>query len=121
LYGITGYIVSTYAKLAASSLPGLPVMELAQRGESRPADISGMPQVCGTIRPGYSSADRLVTSAVESASTLSGVVGFIRMSSDSTGSDRADQNQGFLSDRVGSVRIGSDRIGSDWIGSDRVG
>jgi len=33
------------------------------------------------------------------------------MSSDSTGADRADQNQGFLSDRVGSDRIGSDR---DW-------
>jgi len=88
-------------------------MELAQRMDSRPPDISGMPQVCGTIRPGYSSADGLVTSAVESASTLSGVVGFISLSSDSTGSDRADQNQGF------SVRSG--RIGSDRIGSDRVG
>jgi len=91
------------------------------RGWTVGLPIFGDAPVCGTIRPGYSSADRLVTSAVESASTLSGVVGFSRMSSDSSGSDRADQNQGFLSDRVGSVRIGSDRIGSDWIGSDRVG
>jgi len=91
-------------------------MELAQRVDSRPPDISGMPHVCGTIRPGYSSADRSVTSAVESATTLSGVVGSSRMSSDSTGSDRADQNQGFLTDRVGSDRIGSDRIGSDRVG-----
>jgi len=86
-------------------------MELAQRVDSRPPDISGMLHVCGTIRSGYSSADSLVTSAVESATTLSGVVGLSRMSSDSTGSDRTDQNQGFLSDRVGSDRIGSDRIG----------
>jgi len=43
------------------------------------------------------------------------------MSSDSTGSDRADQNQGFLSDRVGSDRIGSDRIGLGPIGAGPIG
>jgi len=42
------------------------------------------------------------------------------MSTDPTRSDRADQNQGFLTDRVGSDRIGSDRIGSGPIGSDRL-
>jgi len=71
-----------------------------------------MPHICETIRSGYSSADGSVTSAVESAITLTGVVGSSRMSTDPTRSDRADQNQGF-SDRLGRIR-------SDWIGSDRV-
>jgi len=96
-------------------------MELAQRVDSRPPDIAGMPHVCGTIRPGYSSADRSITSAVESASTLTSVVGTSRMSTGPTGSDRADQNQSFLTDRVGFDRIGSDRIGSDRIGLGPIG
>jgi len=100
-------------------------MELAQRMDSRPPDIAGMPQVCGAIRPGYSLADRSVTFAVESASTLTSVVGTSRMSTGPTGSDRADQNQSFLTDRVGSDRIGSGPIGSgpigsDWVRSDRT-
>jgi len=63
---------------------------------SRPPDISGMPHVCGTIRPGYSSAVSTDRSAVESATTLSDVVGASRMSTGPTGSDRADQNQSYL-------------------------
>jgi len=93
-------------------------MELAQRMDNSPPDIAGMPHIGGTIRPGCSSVDRSVTSAVESASTLTSVVGTSRMSTGPTGSERTDQNEGF-SDRSG--RIGSDRIGSDRIGSGLIG
>jgi len=40
-------MASANADIDASSLPGLPVMELAQRADSRPPDVSGIPQVCG--------------------------------------------------------------------------
>jgi len=99
-YGLVGEgsvgRASASADITAPSLPGLPVMELAQRADSRPPDISGMPHVCGTIRPGYSSAVRSVTSAVESATSLTNVVGASRMSTGPTGPDRTDQNQSLL-------------------------
>jgi len=84
------------ADISAPSVTGLPVVQSAQRAVSRPPDFSGMPHVCGTIRPGYSSAVRTVRSAVESATTLSDVVGASRMSTGPTGSDRVDQNQRYL-------------------------
>jgi len=142
-YGLVGVgsvdRTSASADITAPSLPGLPVMELAQRAVSRPPDFSGMPHVCGTIRPGYSSAVRSVTSAVESATSLTNVFGASRMSTGPMGSDRTDQNQsllnsGSLASHPAVVGLGvldlsvsrpvqsdrTDRIGSDRIGSGLV-
>jgi len=87
---------SANADVTSPCLPGLPCMELAQGAVSRPPGLSGMPHVCGVIRPGDSSAVRSVTSAVDSATSLTNVFGASRMSTGPTGSDKTDQSRNLL-------------------------